>query len=959
MNLNPEPPFALPEINQALFESMPFGIIYNDASGRIFAANQAAQRILGLTLEQILGSAPLDPGWRLVHEDGREIPREERPAVRALRSGLTVSNMVMGVMQLNSDRCTWIETTAVPQFKPGMPAPWMAIVTFTDITERKQAEAAAQKNRAKLLAALDSLSDAVFISDTEGRFIDFNEGFATFHRFKNKAECARTLQEYPDFLDVYLPDGSLAPLELWAVPRALRGETVMNAEYGLHRKDTGDRWIGSYNFAPIRAADGTIVGSVVVGRDITAQKQTEQQVRQLTRLYATLSQINQAIVRTSDLAGLFREICQIAVQYGQFRLAWVGLYDPASGQVQPVAASGPLPFSEINVHQPPFRDGLIGIAVREGLAAFSGDVQTDARMLHWRAAAQVGGYHAAAAIPLRRGGVVVGLLVLFSAEVNFFISEDEQKLLAEIGLDISYALDMDQREASRRRAEADLRASEAALKQSQAVAHLGHWTWETRNNQLTWSDEMFRVFGYQPGAAPSDLNAVVAQAIHPDDRARVEQANQAVIERQAPAPMEYRVIWPDGSVHWVWAQPGERVTDEQGNILSLTGIVLDITARRQAEEQITRLAERLDLATRAAHLGVWDWDVVRDHLVWDTDMYRLYGVKAEDFSGAYEAWLNGLYPQERESTDQIVQLALRGEKEYDTEFRVVWPDASVHWLRALGHVIRDERGMPLRMVGINYDITARKRAEEEIRKLNASLEQRVAERTRQLELANRELEAFSYSVSHDLRAPLRGIDGWSLALLEDYGEKLDDEGRLFLKKLRGEAGRMNHLIDDLLRLSRVSRAEMLPGPVNLSRLATTIAGRLQEANPARRFEWAIQPELVAEGDMRLLEIALTNLLDNAAKFTGLQPVARIEFCRVRLDEETAFLVKDNGVGFDLAAAKNLFGAFQRMHSTEEFPGSGVGLATVQRIIHRHGGRIWAEAQAGQGAAFYFTLGKLE
>lgn len=231
----------------------------------------------------------------------------------------------------------------------------------------------------------------------------------------------------------------------------------------------------------------------------------------------------------------------------------------------------------------------------------------------------------------------------------------------------------------------------------------------------------------------------------------------------------------------------------------------------------------------------------------------------------------------------------------------------------------------------------------------------------QLRQTVKELEAFSYSVSHDLRAPLRGIDGWSLALQEDYGAVLDEKGREYLGIVRAEAQRMGQLIDDLLQLSRVTRGELARAPVDLSALAQSVARRLTEAYPNRRIEFAIAPGLVADGDARLLEIALTNLLDNACKFSATRDSARVEFGREAPPIATArapaqaYFVRDNGVGFDSAHASRLFGAFQRLHAASEFPGSGIGLATVQRIVHRHGGSIWARAQPELGACFYFTL----
>jgi light-regulated signal transduction histidine kinase (bacteriophytochrome) len=232
----------------------------------------------------------------------------------------------------------------------------------------------------------------------------------------------------------------------------------------------------------------------------------------------------------------------------------------------------------------------------------------------------------------------------------------------------------------------------------------------------------------------------------------------------------------------------------------------------------------------------------------------------------------------------------------------------------------------------------------------------LGEQTIQLEAANRELEAFSYSVSHDLRAPLRGIDGWSAALLEDYGGQLEGRAKRYLERLRSETQRLGRLIDDLLHLSRVSRMEMERQHVDLTALAQAVAARLTEAHPDQAIEFLIESGLTARADAPLIEVVLTNLLDNAVKFATRKPQARVEVGQTQVEGEPAFFVRDNGAGFDMEYVSALFGAFQRLHKVTEFPGTGIGLATVQRVIHRHGGRVWAEAQVDAGATFYFTLG---
>jgi light-regulated signal transduction histidine kinase (bacteriophytochrome) len=231
----------------------------------------------------------------------------------------------------------------------------------------------------------------------------------------------------------------------------------------------------------------------------------------------------------------------------------------------------------------------------------------------------------------------------------------------------------------------------------------------------------------------------------------------------------------------------------------------------------------------------------------------------------------------------------------------------------------------------------------------------VRERTRELELTVRELEAFSYSVSHDLRAPLRGIDGFSKILAEDYADKLDNEAARYLGRIRAGAQRMGAIIDDLLTLSRVTRGRLATQRVDLSAVAREVVEALREAEPERKVQVSIADDLVVEGDVQLLRLALENLLGNAWKFTRQEPLAQIAFDAKVAESGTVYRVRDNGVGFDMAHADKLFAAFQRLHDPDDFEGTGIGLATVRRIIERHGGRIWAEGAEGEGATFYFTL----
>jgi len=385
---------------------------------------------------------------------------------------------------------------------------------------------------------------------------------------------------------------------------------------------------------------------------------------------------------------------------------------------------------------------------------------------------------------------------------------------------------------------------------------------------------------------------------------------------------------------------------EQGGSRLAMAIITDITERMQAREQLLEAHRRTTAILESISDGFNTFDREWRYTYVNPAAVRLLRRSREELLG------NNLWELWPDAADSPFGAAIRRAvaENVPTQVQAFYPEPLNAWFEVRCYPSAEG------LAQFFTDVTKRKQAEEEIHRLNAELEQRVRDRTAQLEAANQELETFAYSVSHDLRAPLRGIDGWSAALVEDFAAQLDEEARHYLNRVRSEAQRMGQLIDDLLRLSRVTRAPLERDCVDLSAVAHSIADNLREVHADRRIEFAIQPGLTASGDARLLEVALTNLLSNSAKFTGKKPEARIEVGLTEHQGQPAFYVRDNGAGFDMAYARSLFGPFQRLHRASEFPGTGIGLATVQRIVHRHGGRIWVEAQVDRGATFYFTLG---
>lgn len=390
---------------------------------------------------------------------------------------------------------------------------------------------------------------------------------------------------------------------------------------------------------------------------------------------------------------------------------------------------------------------------------------------------------------------------------------------------------------------------------------------------------------------------------------------------------------------------------ETGEGTILFGAIRDVTERKLTEEKMLQSEERFRLLVQ----GVKDYAILMldpQGLVvsWNEGAQRIKGYTAAEMIGQHFSRFYTPEGLEAGEPARVLEMAqLKGS--FETEGWRVRKDGSRFWADVIVTAMYGSKGELRGFSKVTRNVTERKRAEDEVRALNESARRHAA----QLEAVNHELEAFSYSVSHDLRAPLRSIDGFSLALMEDYADKLDDQALSHLSRIRSATQRMAQLIDDLIKLAYVTRSEMHTEQVDLSALANVVLAECRKADPNREVECVVQDHIVGNGDPLLLRSVFENLLGNAWKFTGKRQQAKIEFGSAGENGAAIYFVRDNGAGFDMTYGKKLFGAFQRLHAAADFPGTGVGLATVQRIIHRHGGRISAESTEGKGATFSFTL----
>jgi PAS domain S-box-containing protein len=433
-----------------------------------------------------------------------------------------------------------------------------------------------------------------------------------------------------------------------------------------------------------------------------------------------------------------------------------------------------------------------------------------------------------------------------------------------------------------------------------------------------------------------------------EDHEEVRQALVSVFKERQIASYKTHYVNPKGQVTYFRISLSPLLN--QGEVEAAIMIATDITEDLEIKSQLRESQERFQLLVEQSFDGYWDWpDINKDNMWWSPQFYKLVHVAQGKIQPRIDSLYRIMHPEDIKAVSHALNEHLTQNRIFDVQVRLLIGNNDYQWFQIRGRSLKSDSGK-IRMSGSLQNIHNMLHKRE-------VLEQLVSERTRALEAANRELESFSYSVSHDLRAPLRSIDGFSKLLMEDYEGMFDATALDYITRVRNSAQRMGELIDDLLKLSRVTSSKFEKEQVNLSRIMQIIHSRIKRDDGHRNVKVIVQEGLSALGDKKLLTIALENLFSNAWKYTMRRPIAVIEFGATKHGEQTVFYLRDNGAGFDMRYADRLFGAFQRLHSEKDYPGTGIGLATVHRIIKRHGGEIWVDSIQGEGTEFFFTLEK--
>lgn len=486
-----------------------------------------------------------------------------------------------------------------------------------------------------------------------------------------------------------------------------------------------------------------------------------------------------------------------------------------------------------------------------------------------------------------------------------------------------------------------------------------HWTMDFISAGIT------RISGYAAEEFLQNRVRSYASIIHPEDRQRVSNAVAHGLERQKRYEMEYRLVAANSRLRWVHEQ-GQGVYNSDGQLLYLDGVIFDITVQREAEEALHISSERLHLATRVAKIGIWDWDISNNELLWDNSMYQLYGIKAEDFGGAYDAWARTVHPEDREYTDGEIQAALRGEREYTAEFRIVRPDGAIRYIKAESKTFLEQDGSPLRMIGTNIDITERKQYEKQLQHYKDDLEETVQQRTEELRLARDAAEAankaksvFLANMSHELRTPLNAILGFSQMMQQE--PELTATQRDDIEIINNSGMHLLKLINDILEIAKIEagKLQLEISTFDLHALVDEVSSmmkiRAQQKGLQLNLDQSLEFPHYIKGDEARLRQILINLTSNAVKFTEQGAVTLHLGVQDKAHHHLLIEVEDNGPGISEADQQRLFRPFVQLPLGETQGGSGLGLTIINQFVQMMGGSITIESKLGEGSLFRIEL----
>ena len=972
------------------FEGCAHGIAIDDPNtNRIVACNPAFAKMHKSRVEEIAGSAILS----LYAPSGHEHVR------RQVQRADQIGHASFEARMIRKDRSTFpVQMDLVSVFGEDGEV-LHRVATSQDISERKQAEEKILF-QARLLA---QVNDAVIASDENFVLTAWNPAAERIYGWKAEEVIGRKAEE-------------VLKTEFFGKVRSetvqeLKEKGKLSTEVNQARKD-GSRVQMEVRTVALRDDHGDITGYVSVNRDITKRKQIEEEIKSMARFPA--ENPNPVLRATHEGKMVYANVASASllkdwgIKVGDYLPdPWIKLIgelsQTGSGKTIDVKC-GETTYSIMIVYSPNANDvNIYGRDITERkraeealrrfelISQHSRDIilfmgYKDGRILEANAAAlQAYGYSRDELLALTiqdlrapdtynltanqmaqadAGGILFETVHRRKDGSTFPVEVSSQgATIGGVRTLISIIRDI----TERRHSQEALRLKDQLLHLTSEMAKVGGWEFDPKTGKGRWTDEVARIHDLDP---EQETNVEIGLSFYVgESRARVEQAVKDAIELAKPYDLELEMDTAKGTHKWVRTIALPIVQD--GEVVKVQGIFQDITERKEIEKALQAAHDELELKVQERTAALSEANALLQALMDNMPDHIYFKDRQSRFirNSRSQAKLLGLndpaeavgktdfdfFPHAARAYAEEQEVMRSGKPLLDEEEWVVWPDGRETWVSTTKLPFRNSKGETIGIFGISHDITERKRNEQAIRQLNADLEKQAE----LLQAANKELEAFSYSVSHDLRAPLRAIDGYTRILVEDYESLLDDEGKRVCGVISREARRMGQLIDDLLAFSRLGRKEMYTSKLDMKALVISVLNDILKEEDRQRIHFKIARLASIRADSSLMRQVWVNLLSNAIKFTSKKERAVIEVgCKSTRDEHIYF-VRDNGAGFDMEYANKLFGVFQRLHSESEFEGTGVGLAIVQRVIRRHGGRVWAEGEVENGATFYFSLPRKE
>jgi PAS domain S-box-containing protein len=661
------------------------------------------------------------------------------------------------------------------------------------------------------------------------------------------------------------------------------------------------------------------------------------------------------IVRTKDETTLFKEVCEIAVEYGKFKMAWIGMINPESKRVVSVMHAGDDSgyLSKLKAITAADKDqgkGPTGTAIRERRTEFCNDIENDDRMKPWKDAAISRGYYSSIAIPIKKAGNVIGAFTLYAGEKNFFDSE-EIKLLEEASRDISFALDFFEKENLRNIAELKVLEREQSYHTLTEISPLGIFRTDAEGLSTYVNPRWCEISGL---SAVDALGNGWLSAVHADDKKAMLEGWDDAVGKKVHSLSEYRFVRPDGSIAWVYGQ----ATPEKnlaGQVIGYVGNITDITERKKAEEAILLSNERYNLVGKATNDSLWDLNILTGIITRTGDGFKtLFGYEDAQIDND-EKFNSLIHPEDLAEVGALLQETFDDPTKFywEQEYRILKADGNYASVYDKGYIIRDKAGKAIRMIGAMQDITKLKENESHLKKLNESLLEQAVKLTD----SNDELERFAYVASHDMQEPLRMVTSFLVLLEKRYQHLIDENGKKYIHFAVDGAKRMRQIILDLLEFSRIGQDFIEPKLLNLNALISEI--ELLYCKQIEEKKATIEVEKLPsinsfESPVRQV---FQNLISNALKYSLNHKPVRIKIGVTEAGNWWQFSVSDNGIGISKEYFDKIFIIFKRLHTRDQYSGTGIGLSVTKKIINKQGGKIWVESKEGEGTTFYFTLKK--